>query len=153
MRALWASDGASFAGEFVKFDKVSCNPKPVAKSVPIVVGGRAEPALRRAGTLGDGYHSSSTGPAAYAKRLEVIEAAATAAGRPMPTLSARVRVWFDGPPESSYAMRGSPDEMAAEVRAFAALGVEHLALAFQATDPEEVVRRAERFDREVGPLV
>src|ERR1700710_2792453 len=39
MRALWASDGASFAGEFVKFDKVSCNPKPVAKSVPIVVGG------------------------------------------------------------------------------------------------------------------
>ena len=34
MRALWASDGASFAGEFVKFDKVSCNPKPVANSVP-----------------------------------------------------------------------------------------------------------------------
>jgi alkanesulfonate monooxygenase SsuD/methylene tetrahydromethanopterin reductase-like flavin-dependent oxidoreductase (luciferase family) len=38
MRALWASDRASFAGEFVKFDKVNCNPKPVAKSVPIVVG-------------------------------------------------------------------------------------------------------------------
>jgi hypothetical protein len=71
----------------------------------------------------------------------------------MPALSARVRVWFDGPAESSYAMRGTPDEMAAEVRAFAALGVEHLALAFQATDPVEVVARAERFDREVVPLV
>ena len=128
-------------------------PLPVQAPLPIVIGGRAEPALRRAGTLGDGYHSSSTGPAAYAKRLELIEAAATAAGRPMPALSARVRVEFDGPAESSYAMRGTPDEMAAEVRAFAAIGVEHLALAFQATDPDEVVRRAERFDREVVPLV
>jgi hypothetical protein len=29
----------------------------------------------------------------------------------------------------------------------------HLALAFQATDPDEVVERVERFDREVAPLV
>ena len=71
----------------------------------------------------------------------------------MPTLSARVRVEFDAPATSSYAMRGTPDEIAAEVRAFAAVGVEHLALAFQATDPDEVVRRVERFDREVVPLV
>jgi alkanesulfonate monooxygenase SsuD/methylene tetrahydromethanopterin reductase-like flavin-dependent oxidoreductase (luciferase family) len=61
-------------------------------------------------------------------------------------------VEFDGPADS-YAMRGTPDEMAAEVRAFAAIGVEHLALAFQATDPDEVVRRVERFDREVVPRV
>ncbi len=46
MRALWASDGASFAGEFVNFDKVNCNPKPVARSVPIVVGGHSEAAAR-----------------------------------------------------------------------------------------------------------
>ena len=71
----------------------------------------------------------------------------------MPALSARVRVEFDGAAESSYAMRGTPDEMAAEVRAFAAIGVEHLGLAFQATDPDEVVRRVEQFDREVVPLV
>ena len=28
MRALWASDGAGFAGEFVNFNRVNCNPKP-----------------------------------------------------------------------------------------------------------------------------
>ena len=55
--------------------------------------------------------------------------------------------------DASYAMRGSPDEIAAEVRAFAALGVTHLALYFDATDPAEIVARAERFDREVAPLV
>ena len=71
----------------------------------------------------------------------------------MPRLSARVRVQFDGAKEPSYAMRGSPEEIAAEVRAFAALGVEHLALYFATTDPAELVARAERFDREVAPLV
>ncbi len=152
-RHLWSGSTEPFQGRFHTIEDFVFGPLPVQTPLPIVIGGRAEPALRRAGTLGDGYHSSSTGPAAYAKRLGIIEAAATAAGRPRPALSARVRVWFDGPPESSYAMRGTPDEMAAEVRAFAALGVEHLALAFQATDPEEVVRRAERFDREVVPLV
>ena len=71
----------------------------------------------------------------------------------MPALSARVRVQYDGPPDSSYALRGSPEEMAAEVRAWAEIGVGHLALSFQATDPDEVVSRAERFDRDVVPLV
>src|SRR5438477_976105 len=58
MRALWANDAASFAGEFVNFDKVSCNPKPVAKSVPIVVGGHSEAAARGAGRLGVGFFPS-----------------------------------------------------------------------------------------------
>jgi hypothetical protein len=43
--------------------------------------------------------------------------------------------------------------MAAEVRAFAASGVEHLALWFKATDPAELVASMERWDREVAPLV
>jgi len=152
-RHLWSGATEPFQGRYHTIEAFVFSPLPVQSPLPIVIGGRAEPALRRIGALGDGYHSSATGPAAYAKRLEVIETAATAAGRPMPALSARVRVEFDGPADSSYAMRGTPDEMAAEVRAFAAIGVEHLALAFQATDPDEVVERVERFDREVVPLV
>ena len=57
LRALWAADGASFAGEFVNFHEVSCNPKPVGR-VPIVVGGHSEAAARRAGRLGDGFFPS-----------------------------------------------------------------------------------------------
>ena len=152
-RHLWSGATEPFQGRYHTIEDFVFSPLPIQSPLPIVIGGRADPALRRIGALGDGYHSSATGPAAYAKRLEVIETAATAAGRPMPALSARVRVEFDGPADSSYAMRGTPDEMAAEVRAFAAIGVEHLALAFQATDPDEVVERVERFDREVVPLV
>ena len=55
MRALWASDDASFAGEYVSFEGMSCNPKPPRGTVPIIVGGLSRAAAKRAGRLGDGY--------------------------------------------------------------------------------------------------
>ena len=42
--------------------------------------------------------------------------------------------------------------MAAEVRAFAALGVTHLALSFGSTDHAEVSGDIDRFVAEVAPL-
>ncbi len=151
-RHLWAGATEPFHGRFHDIEDFVFGPLPVQSPLPIVIGGRAEAALRRVGAMGDGYHSSATSPAAYGERLPVIRAAAEAAGRPMPSLSARARVVFDGATDASYAMRGSPDEIAAEVRAFSALGVEHLALYFPTTDPAEVVAQAERFDREIAPL-
>jgi probable F420-dependent oxidoreductase len=151
-RHLWSGSSEPFRGRFHDFEDFVFGPLPVQRDLPIIVGGRAEAALLRAGRLADGYQSSSTGPAAYADRVQTVRAAADAAGRPMPSLSARVRIQSGDATDTSYAMRGSPEEIAAEVRAFAALGVEHLALSFATTDPAELVARAERFDREVAPL-
>lgn len=55
MRTLWGGNSVSFDGDFVSFDGVSSNPKPVGGAVPIVVGGHTEAAARRAGRLGDGF--------------------------------------------------------------------------------------------------
>jgi len=71
----------------------------------------------------------------------------------MPWLSARARVEFDETAGGGYAMRGSAEAIATEVRKFSDIGVSHLALWFGTTDPAEVVARAERFAREVAPLV
>jgi probable F420-dependent oxidoreductase len=153
-RHLWSGASEPFRGRFHVIDDFEFDPLPIQAPLPILVGGRAERALRRAGTLADGYHSSATGPLKYAERIPVIRAAAEAAGRAMPSLSARVRVGFEGAGDAaSYLMRGTPDEIAAEVRDFAALDVTHLALNFDVTDPAELVARAERFEREVAPLV
>ena len=74
----------------------------------------------------------------------------------MPVLSARVRVLFDEPVRSAeprpYAMRGSAEDVAAEVAKFAALGVEHLALYFDTPSVEALVAAVERFSAEVAPL-
>ena len=152
-RHLWSGSGEPFHGRFHTLDDFTFSPLPVqAGGPPILVGGRSEPALRRAGGLGDGYHSSALGPSQYGQRLPTVRAAAEAAGRAMPSLSARVRVEFEGT-SAGYAMRGAPDSVAREVQAFADLGVSHLALSFGTTDPAAVVARAERFAREVMPLI
>jgi len=152
-RHLWSGSSEPFRGRFHTIEDFVFGPLPAQTPLPILVGGRAERAVRRAGTLADGYHSSAIGPSAYAERVPIVRAAAETAGRPMPTLSARVRVEFDVTSGDGYAMRGTPDAIAAEIRAFAALGVTHLALHLGSTDPAELVARAERFDREVRPLV
>jgi probable F420-dependent oxidoreductase len=153
-RHLWSGTTEPFRGRFHSFDDFAFAPLPdQGVGLPIVVGGRAEAALRRAGALGDGYQSSATSAAKYADRVPIIRAAAEAAGRPMPWLTARAYTQFGAATDKFYAIRGTPEEMAAEVRAFEALGVSHLALWFDATDPGEVSALAERFARDVAPLV
>jgi probable F420-dependent oxidoreductase len=155
LRHLWSGATWPFHGRFHTFDDFVFEPLPdQGAALPIWIGGRQEAALRRVGRLADTYHASATNPAGYAPRIPVIRAAAEAAGRPMPALSARVRVRLEMPDDNSgYAMRGSPEEVAAEVRAFAALGVTHLALAFTAHDPDGITREVEAFVREVVPIV
>jgi probable F420-dependent oxidoreductase len=152
-RHLWSGSTEPFKGRFHAIDDFAFSPLPAqGADLPIVVGGRADRALRRAGALGDGYHSSVSSPAQYGERLPAIRAAAESAGRPMPWLTARVRVEFDAA-SSGYALRGSPDDMAAEVRRFADIGVTHLALWFGTTDPGELTSRADRFVGDVAPLI
>jgi len=81
MRKLWAEDGASFAGQFVNFDEISSNPKPVKGTVPIVIGGHSEAAAKRAGRLGDGFFPSIGSQVDTVPLFDVVRRAAEAAGR------------------------------------------------------------------------
>lgn len=155
LRHLWSGATWPFHGRFFTFDDFVFEPLPDQGSeLPIWIGGRQAPALERVGRLADAYHASATSPSAYAPRIPIIAAAAQAAGRPMPRLSARVRVRLHqrGPIEG-YAMLGTPEEVAAEIRAFAALGVDHLALTFPSRDPDGLAQEVEAFLREVAPIV
>jgi probable F420-dependent oxidoreductase len=153
-RHLWSGSTDPFRGRFHQFDDFTFGPLPTqGDRLPIVIGGRAKPAVERIGRIADGYQSSTTSPSQYAERVPIMRDAAEGAGRPMPWLTARVRVVFGGPSDKAYAMRGTLEEMADEVRRFAAIGVDHLALWFGTTDPEELEVRAERFAHDVAPLV
>jgi probable F420-dependent oxidoreductase len=153
-RHLWGGATSPFRGRFHDIEDFVFGPLPdQGAGLPIWFGGRAEVALRRAGRIGDGYHSSSTEPAKYAQRIPVIRDAATAAGRPMPVLSARVRVIPGGPaagPAGGYALRGTPDQIRAGVAEWEAIGVSHLALYFESVEPEAIVRDVDWFVREVA---
>jgi probable F420-dependent oxidoreductase len=153
-RHLWSGSREPFEGRFHRFADFVFQPLPEqGANLPIWIGGRDERALRRVGRIADAYHASATSPASYAARIPVIRAAAEAAGRPMPRLSARTRIELDSGPDSFYTINGSPEQAAAEIRAFAALGVDHLVLMFPPRDADGLARAVERFVTEVRPLV
>jgi probable F420-dependent oxidoreductase len=153
-RHLWSGSREPFHGRFHELDDFVFEPTPPQGArLPIWLGGRSDKALQRAGRLADGYHASASSPPAFADRIPIIRASAEAAERPMPRLSARVRVALGAPAESSYTMHGSPREVADEVERFAELGVDHLALAFPERDAEGLARSVERFVGEVRPLL
>ncbi|HSB40493.1 MAG TPA: LLM class F420-dependent oxidoreductase [Methylomirabilota bacterium] len=81
MRALWASDDASFRGAFVRFEGMSSNPKPVHGAVPILVGGHSEQAARRAGRLGDGFLPATGMQGPVEPLIDLMRRAAAEAGR------------------------------------------------------------------------
>jgi probable F420-dependent oxidoreductase len=153
-RHVWSGSTEPFHGTFHQLDDFVFGPlPPQGAGLPIWIGGRSEAALRRAGRIADGYHASATSPETYAERRGTIRAAADEAGRPMPALSARVRVEFGPARDTYYAMRGSAADVAVEVRKFADLGVEELALSFVDIPGEAIVAGAERFAAEVAPLI
>ena len=56
IRSLWKGTPEPFNGRFYKWGAVESHPKPIQQpGVPIVVGGHAEGAARRAARLGDGF--------------------------------------------------------------------------------------------------
>ena len=57
IRALWTEPEPRFSGRFASFSDVRFEPKPAQRPhPPIVIGGTAEPALRRAARVGDGWY-------------------------------------------------------------------------------------------------
>jgi alkanesulfonate monooxygenase SsuD/methylene tetrahydromethanopterin reductase-like flavin-dependent oxidoreductase (luciferase family) len=149
-RHLWGGGTGPFNGRFHQFEEVRFGPLPVqGAELEVWVGGRDDAALRRAGRLGNAYHSSATGPANYAPRVPIVRAAAADAGRPEPRFSARFRVAFGDHQVPFFMLSGAPEQMIATLREFAALGVTHVAADFAETDPDKVTRLIERFDREV----
>jgi probable F420-dependent oxidoreductase len=54
LRLLWTQDVVNFSGRFHHIEGCGLNPRP-PRPIPIWIGGRTEPALRRAAVLGDGF--------------------------------------------------------------------------------------------------
>ncbi len=81
MRALWAGPHAEFHGEFVDFAPVTCSPRPVQSSIPILVGGDTEAAIRRAVKIADGYFPGEGDAERLGSLITRLRAAADAGGR------------------------------------------------------------------------
>lgn len=149
-RHLWSGSREPFEGRFHTIRDGFFGPLPTqGANVPIVVGGRSEAALRRAGRLGDGYQSTGLGPDGFAERLARLGEIAREAGRPTPSAGARIAVRFSPSSGVPSLLAGDTDALRRGLAAWEAAGADELAIDFGERDPERASAAIERFQREV----
>jgi probable F420-dependent oxidoreductase len=148
MRALWAKDDASFKGQFVSFEGMSCNPKPVNGGVPIVIGGHSEVAAKRAGRLGDGFFPATGATVALEPLIDLMKRTAREHGRDPAALE--VTTGCPG------ALPGAPGDPLQAVRDAAARGANRVVLpvtAFMDGPPTGATQGAQTLaGRQAGDL-
>lgn len=148
MRTLWAADDVSFHGQFVAFDGVSCNPKPVQGRIPIIVGGHSEVAARRAGRIGDGFFPATGAAVAVEPLIALMRATAREQGRD----PAAIEVTTGCP----GALPGAPGDPLQAIRDAADRGVGRIVLpvtAFMSGPPVGAVQGAQTLTgRQAGEL-
>jgi probable F420-dependent oxidoreductase len=165
MRATWTTDPVNFSGRYVSVSNVHALPKPVqAGGIPVWIGGHTDAAVRRAATLGDGWHPIALRPPgllfpdAYAKRVQQIETWAREAGRDPRAITLSVRVPMEvrpkrlKPPAGERPLfQGTAEQVIGDIRAYANAGVTHFVWDFTNQDLRLVVENLERFARDVRP--
>lgn len=94
LRALWTEDPVEFEGAFYRVPRSHVGPRVVQRPhPPVLLGGAAEPALRRAGRLAQGWIAGSgSDPSSLRASIEVVRAGAREAGRDPQSLRVLARV-------------------------------------------------------------
>ncbi|MEU9834081.1 TIGR03619 family F420-dependent LLM class oxidoreductase [Streptosporangium sp. NPDC048047] len=162
LRRLWAEDVVEHRGEFYELPPVHQDPKPLTPP-PILLGGGAEPALRRAGRLADGWISASREDLDdIDQKIYIVKEAARENGRDPEALRfvtrCVTRVRPSGEAERT-PMTGSFEEIRRDVARLEAKGVTDVfhdlnfdpEIGSPDADPVESMRRAEAALEALAP--
>jgi probable F420-dependent oxidoreductase len=149
MRALFEAAAPDFHGAHIDYSDVLFSPKP---SVPIriVVGGTSRAALKRAATLGDGWHGLYQSP-------ERARAAVAAIGEParndtfevsLRTITRVGDALHDVEPGT--ALDGDAAAIVAQIDRYAAAGVDQLVIEPVSSDLDDFIDQITRFALDVA---
>jgi probable F420-dependent oxidoreductase len=157
-KALCTQDEPEYEGEHYKIRGFKFYPRPVqSPHPPIWVGGNSPPALRRAATLGDGWHAVRMRPADLAETCRKLEKMRRDAGTDKKPFDVSLRSTLevsDSPlPEGRTPMTGSAFQIVDDIRSYEASGLHHLVLGPRTRGLEETAAMAQRFAGEVLPLL
>jgi alkanesulfonate monooxygenase SsuD/methylene tetrahydromethanopterin reductase-like flavin-dependent oxidoreductase (luciferase family) len=118
MRAIWTEEKPAYHGRFTSFSGVRAQPQPVQRPTPpIIVGGRAPAAFRRAVEHGHGWYGFGLNEEQSARDIEALREAEQRYHRPADLGTLEISITPPG-----Y------DIYPATVERYAALGVDRLVL-------------------------
>ena len=153
LRAFWEGDISALDGTRYSVAGLQMEPRPVQQPhPPIWTGGTSLPALRRAARLADGWHGVRQSPDDVARVAARITELRSAAGNGMDSFTVSLRAGlditdapFDG--AGRTPLRGSPEQIADDLRAYAQAGLDYLVVEPRAAAPEQLIGQLERFAR------
>lgn len=160
LRRLLAAESVTHRGEFFAVESTAVLPTP-SEPIPLVIGGRSDAAVRRAGLLGDGWLGIWVSPERFATATAMTADAAERSGRHGISWHHGMTVWCgfgqdrsDGERvvasamESLYGLpfakfdryvpRGTPQDVATALRPYVEAGCTTFNLLAQCRDPSEL---------------
>jgi alkanesulfonate monooxygenase SsuD/methylene tetrahydromethanopterin reductase-like flavin-dependent oxidoreductase (luciferase family) len=174
LRQLLDNGSATFHGTFFDIDQAVITPAP-AQPVPIIIGGRSDAAIKRAGQFGDGWLGIWNSPRRFAAATELAAAEASRVGRSEPPGRHGMQVWcgfanskevaraclapamqafYRLPFESfeRYCPYGSPEDVAEFLAPYVEAGCTEFNLIPQSPSHDEAIAGAAEVKRLLAPL-
>lgn len=107
MRQLWTQPLVNYTGRWHTIPDAGINPLPIQRPIPIWFGGHAEPVLRRAATIGDGWIPNYRRAEDAQPTLNRVEGYLEQAGRDKSSFGVEARIRYeDGEPASWEQLLG-----------------------------------------------
>jgi probable F420-dependent oxidoreductase len=152
LRALWHEPQATFHGRYYDLTDAVCAPKP-AHEVPLWMCGNTRPAIRRAARLGDAWNPFGIGLEDFRAGIALLRRLVEAAGRPMPTVAAHLRLWIGEGSRRDAHVAGSVETVTAVLKEYRRAGLEYLICDFVADDVDDLVRQMRLMAEQIAPAV
>ena len=118
MRMLWSQETVTFNGKWHTITDAGINPLPPGRTVPVWIGGGAEPVLERIGRMGDGWFPQLSAGEEARAAIERLHGYAKEAGRDPADVGIEGRI---------IVSSGSPEDWVNEASAWRDLGATHVA--------------------------
>ncbi|MGA2112088.1 MAG: LLM class F420-dependent oxidoreductase [Anaerolineales bacterium] len=142
LRELWTRPVVDFRGKWHTIEGAGLNPLPVQRPIPIWFGGYAEPALRRAARIGDGWMGSRRTSEDSRGTLESLERFLQEEGRTRASFGVEVHLSYGD---------ANPAEWSATLEQWQALGATHVSMNTMgagAKTPHEHIAALRKFAEE-----
>ena len=117
LRRYWQEPIFSHEGRYETVTAAGINPLPIQRPIPIWIGGSAEPALKRAAEIADGYFPQRPLEGGWPATLAKMKAWREAAGKDWSTYGIEARI---------NAGTGTPDEWRQTFEEWKGLGATHI---------------------------
>ncbi|MDE0037370.1 MAG: LLM class F420-dependent oxidoreductase [Gammaproteobacteria bacterium] len=165
LKKCWTRDPVTHRGEFYAFEALHCIPHPVQEPhPPIWIGGHSLRSLRRVARHGDGWHpvgatsASPLPPSEFRSLLERLKRLTAAEGRDFDSLTIAFKAPSYDPgrvPPGHDRLRftGEPAQIAEDLLAYEALGVDEVSFDFRSPPLSRTLDRMQHFMDEVAPLL